>query len=145
MLLIRTHNRILFCLNWNLNNNHFFIMNDGRVGGACKLSSKVALQRRVGGRETVTTHRKQWLNLWVGQDSFVWSHLGLSVFPLHQPLGCICKTFTFFPPPPPSVGDFAQPRGLLNIDLKFFIAFIKLPWFSRMACTLYITLWSRYS
>ena len=112
-----------------------FIMNGGRVRGACKLSSKVALQR-VSGRKGNSDDSQETVIepvSWPGQ--FVWSHLGLSVFPLDQLLGCVCKTFTFFRPPPPSVGDFAQPRGRLNI--KFFYCFlIKLPWFSRMACTL---------
>lgn len=113
-----------------------FIMNDGRVRGACKLSSKVTGQR-VSGRKGNSDDSQETLNEPVSRPGqFVWSHLGLSVFPLDQLLGCVCKTF--FRPPPPSVGDFAQPRGLLNIDLKFFYCFLlKVPWFSRMACTLH--------
>lgn len=115
-----------------------FLMNDGRVKWACRLSSNITLaSERVGGREIVTT-RETLIEPVSLPGRFVWSHQGLGVFPLDQLLGCFCKIFTLFQPPPPSVGDFAQPRGLLNTDLRFFYCFLlRVPWFSRVTYILH--------
>lgn len=114
-----------------------FLVNDRRVEWTCGFSKLILGSEREEGKQwRLTGDTLIEPVIWSGP--FVWSHLGLSVFPLDQLPGWFCQTFRSFHPPPPSVCDCITEKAAIH-RIKFLLLFLSTKgiWFSGMICTSY--------